>query len=113
MIRRVAVAEPRGAVVPARPLRLTERGRLLAAVLAATAVVTLVLLGHASAAAPQPPASRQSTVVVQPGESLWDVATRVRPQEDPRAAVADLQRSNDLPTSVVHPGERLLLPPAA
>jgi hypothetical protein len=47
---------------------------------------------------------------VQPGESLWAVATRIAPHQDPRLVVADIESLNDLTTAWVTPGQQLVLP---
>jgi LysM domain len=79
------------------PLRLTQRGRL---------VVVLAVLGLAYGAMTMmsaPAAStgqvrhvRAQTVVVNPGETLWDIAKSVAPGSDPRAVVADIVDLNAL-----------------
>ncbi len=46
--------------------------------------------------------------VVQPGDTLWSIASRVYPSGDPRALVAELATQIKSTTAV--PGERLLLP---
>ena len=46
--------------------------------------------------------------VVQPGDTLWSIASRVFPAGDPRALVAELATQIKSTTAV--PGERLLLP---
>lgn len=79
------------------PLRLTRRGVLVlalaVAVLSAGLVVTAWLSAPRASAgrAPQP-----ATVVVHDGDTLWSIATRIAPDRDPRAEVADLQRRNHL-----------------
>ncbi len=100
---------------PARPLRLTRRGRwaLLAIVtLAASLVWALSTLGPVSAetgaGAGGPAVS--STWVVQPGETLWVIAERVAPDTDPRETVARIVAMNDLPDSSVLIGQELQIP---
>ena len=46
--------------------------------------------------------------VVQPGDTLWSIASRVEPGADPRPLVAQLQAQ--LRGQVLLPGDRLLLP---
>lgn len=108
VVGRTAPRPDRQGDVP--PLRLTRRGRLVVAVLGAAAVALVTGGAHATAAARQPAADRPTSVVVRPGESLWQVAVRAEPRADPRVAVADLQRRNRLNSTVVHAGDRLLLP---
>ncbi len=56
-------------------------------------------------------ASRGETpYVVQPGDTLWAISVE-RYAGDPREGVWRIQRRNRLTTSVLQPGERLMLPP--
>jgi hypothetical protein len=96
------------------PLRLTRRGRavLLGLFLFLASLASAVLFTTASRASdletgPAP------TVVVQPHDTLWSIASRTAPRRDPYAAVADIQRLNNLDGYVVHPGETLVLPRAS
>lgn len=51
------------------------------------------------------------TVVVRPGETLWDIATTVAPRQDPRVVVADLVSLNSLPASgTIRVGQPILVP---
>lgn len=107
---------PAGARVvrEARPgLRLTRRGRLVAAaVTLVIAALTLVgvasRVGSLTGSAPVP-ASAPSQVVVAPGETLWSIAERVAPRRDPRPVVAQIRRLNGLPSGDVQAGQTLLL----
>jgi LysM repeat protein len=49
-------------------------------------------------------------VVVQPGGSLWDVASEVDPSVDPRDLVAEIVRLNNLEGSGVQAGQPIALP---
>ncbi|BAS27600.1 LysM peptidoglycan-binding domain-containing protein [Limnochorda pilosa] len=49
--------------------------------------------------------------VVGPGETLWSIARRVAPQEDPRRVVEAIRRLNGLHTAVLRIGQSLRLPP--
>jgi LysM repeat protein len=81
-------------------------------VVVAAVAVTLLGLGAATAGrASGGPAT--TTVVVQPGESLWQIAGRVAPGGDRRVTVDRLQKLNDLGSSVVVPGQVLVVPVAA
>jgi hypothetical protein len=97
---------PRLTIVPAAPGRharprvsaATYRRRRIAAALAAVAVVAVAgrtagaALGSSPLAAPE---RRPSVVsyVVRPGDSLWTVAGKVAPGQDPRAVVDALASS--------------------
>jgi hypothetical protein len=104
--------------VPRLPLRaLPAAGRRggAVAVLAAVALagaVTLGALAAAPAAAGPVAAAGVGTVVVAPGEALWDVAVRTAgPGTDPRAQFRDLVLTNRLdPTADLAPWTILTLP---
>ena len=58
-------------------------------------------------AAPRPSGR---TYVVRPGDTLWDIAERVAPGEDPRIVVARLAEANGLEPGTLPPGRALVLP---
>lgn len=97
-------------------LRLTRRGRivfttLVAGPLAVMALVT-VLNGGIATATSDIATGTFNYVTVESGQSLWQVAESIAPNADPRDVISDIVRLNQLETSVVHPGERLAIPPA-
>jgi LysM repeat protein len=55
------------------------------------------------------PATHHS-VVVEPGETLWALAVRIAPHQDPRLVVADIESLNHLADADVEPGQQLLVP---
>jgi LysM repeat protein len=92
----IALQRPSAESVAA-PLRLTRRGVVVVALAVVALALGLVLTAWLSA--PDPPAGRApqpATVVVHDGDTLWSIASRIAPDRDPRAAVADLQRRNHL-----------------
>jgi hypothetical protein len=93
------------------PLRLTRRGRavVLGFFVLMASLASAVLFTTASRAS-DPDTGPAPTVVVQPHDTLWSIATRTSPRRDPYAAVAEIQRLNSLDGYVVHPGETLILP---
>jgi len=93
------------------PLRLTRRGRvvLLGFFILMSCLASAVLLTTASRAEDSP-AGPAASVVVQPHDTLWSIAARATPDRDPYAAIAEIQRINDLDGFVVHPGQTLQLP---
>jgi hypothetical protein len=116
-LRGSAVA-PSAASRPA-PLRLTRRGRRLAATLAVGAATLalilgwLVLAGGAQAAdhgVPGAGHAGMARVVVQPGQTLWAIAAAADPGADPRAVVAEIMQVNALSTAAIQPGEQLWVP---
>lgn len=91
----------------AAPLRLTRRGVL--AVATALAALAVGLVAVAWLCAPARPAGPPApgVVTVQSGDTLWSIATRVAPQRDPRAEIADLQRVNHLSGAELSAGQVL------
>lgn len=98
------------------PIRLTRRGRVV--VVAFASAVTLVslwltvgpgaLAGGNDGGAPSGPGE---TVVVDPGDTLWDIAADAAPDGDTRLVVQRIIDLNGLggdPT--VRPGQELRLP---
>lgn len=85
---------------PPRPttLRLTRRGRiaiLIAALL--TLAVLAVALSPSTTATDEPGAPVATrTVTVQPGHTLWDIASEANPDGDIRQTVDDIMRLNSL-----------------
>jgi len=95
-----------------RRLRLTRRGRL-ALVLALLAVAfTVFSLGRVSttAATSRGSSAHLRHVVVEPGDTLWTIASAAAPGTDPRATVDRIVSLNGLRGATVAPGQRLLLP---
>jgi LysM repeat protein len=92
-------------------VRLTRRGRIVL-VLAVMTLVVLAgfVLGQGSGAATGRAHHAQHTLIVQRGESLWSVAARIAPHQDPRLVVADLEALNDLSSPAVTPGQQLVIP---
>jgi nucleoid-associated protein YgaU len=81
----------------APPLRLTRRGVVALAAAVVALAVALVWVAWMSAPGGAPGhAHRPATVTVREGDTLWSIATRIAPDRDPRAEVADLQRRNRL-----------------
>jgi hypothetical protein len=112
-------AIPRGPLGGARVSPATYwRRRLLVGLLALGVSVVAaragVALGGSPLAAPERrPASSAPThpapaVVVRPGDTLWSIASRLAPDEDPRPLVDDLVAARG--TAALQPGERILLP---
>jgi hypothetical protein len=75
---------------------LTRRGLLALSVATAAAAAALVCLAWLSAPRPPAPAAPPARITVQPGDTLWSIATAVAPNRDPRDEVATLQRLNHL-----------------
>ena len=80
------------------PIRLTRRGRVVVR-LVLLAVLTLLVvafsLGRLAGSAQAGDGSETTAVVVQPGDTLWEIARAADPAADPRDtidAIAELQR---------------------
>ena len=56
------------------------------------------------------PAGPAPTVVVEPDDTLWSIASRTSPDRDPRAVIAEIRKLNRLDDRYIHPGETLTLP---
>ena len=92
------------------PVRLTRRGRVVVVLMLLVLLVVGFSLGMAGqAAGPHTPGVAR-TVTVHPGESLWQVATRVAPDADPRLVVDQLVRINHLTGATVVTGQQLVVP---
>lgn len=96
-------------------LRLTRRGRavfgVLGALVALGAIGAALLLGSPQAVATAEESSAEfGYVIVQPGASLWSVATELDPLADPRDIVAELVRLNQMGESGVQAGQPIAVP---
>lgn len=84
------------------------RRRRLAVAGVAAVVVALALLPQPQAVSAPAPLTANATYVVQPGDTLWSIATRVDPSGDPRPLVARLHA--EIGTYAIFPGERIRIP---
>ena len=105
---RVEAARIRTGIARRRAARRRHRAGLAVIV---TAVMALTILGGGSeATAPAAGPQTQKAVVVQPGETLWDIAEEHAPEGmDLRVYVTALTEANDIDL-VVAAGTRLRLP---
>lgn len=100
---------PHGARVPRR-VRLA-RTLLLGIVLVAVLAGVFAAAWSPSAAADDEGAAVGTvTVVVAEGESLWSVIGERAYDRDPRVVIDEVHTLNGMESSVVHPGQRLVLP---
>jgi hypothetical protein len=49
-------------------------------------------------------------VTIEPGETLWQLATEEAPSSDPRNFIQDVVTLNNLPSAAVQAGQRLAIP---
>ncbi len=99
-----------------RPVQLTKRGRLVLALgVAVVAAVLIALAGlgalkiapAADAAVPE----RTATVMVEPGQTLWQIAKQATPGGDVRATVDQIMRLNGIKDAgAVEAGTELRVP---
>lgn len=113
-----ALPVQRAAVRPIRPvqnqaqapMRLTVRGRRVVALLALLPIaIAMFFLGTRSAEA-MDTAPKTAIVKVEAGQTLWDVAVAVAPDEDPRATIWTIREMNHLQTSEILAGQALTVP---
>jgi LysM repeat protein len=115
-VRPTLALERPAAASDVRPLRLARRGRRLArTVVVLLAVVTALVLSVAGRSASVqagtgPAEAATTTVVVQPGQTLWTVARGLSADADVRETVARIQELNGLAGSTVRPGQQLVVP---
>ncbi len=105
-------AHPLPAIDLAAPLRLTRRGRLVLTMtsLLAAAVAFVGLAGPVTADEPGGPPPATASVVVGPGDSLWEIARQAAPGSDTRGVIAEIRRLNDLEGGAIAVGDRLVVP---
>lgn len=73
-------------------------------------VVGAFLTSQAHAGSTAPATIEIAEVDVMAGETLWDLATTYAPDRDPRDVVSEMVELNDLHTSVLRPGQHLVIP---
>ena len=89
----------------------TAQTRVL--VIISTMVAALVLL-LPSAVRASGDAPAAVSYEVEAGDTLWDIAAKVtEPGDDVRATVSDIKRRNGLGSSLIVPGQVLLVPAAS
>jgi LysM repeat protein len=97
---------------PAPSVRLTRRGRVvLLGLFVVLAFVLLAVLGGHSAAtgeAGEPVPTR--TIVVEPGDTLWDIASAVAGPGETREMVHHIQELNALSSVSLSAGQELAVP---
>jgi LysM domain len=93
-------------------IRLTRRGRLVLLVAAVLCMLLGFSLGDTLSftAGSISPSPASHSVVVQPGQTLWGIATQVAPHADPRATIQRIIVLNHLPSTGLQVGETLAVP---
>ena len=105
---------PTRPVRPARPgsLRLTRRGRVVVFALALALVLGVGLALASGSVATDEAGTPEPTrvVMVDAGDTLWDIAADLAADGDTRAMVDRIQRLNALEGGMVAAGQRLRVP---
>jgi len=94
------------------PLRLTRRGRLvvfLAGLAGVLAVLFVVLSDAATGTAERGEPVPVRMVQVESGDTLWTIASRAAPGQDPRDLIAEIEELNSLHGSL-QVGSRIAVP---
>ena len=94
----------------AAPLRITRRGRLALTAAVALPVLAASILWASPGALAGSTTGEPEVYTVLAGESLWDIAEMIAPEEDPRAIIDQIRSANGLSGAEVFPGDRLTLP---
>ena len=91
-------------------VHLTVRGRRVVALLALLPIVIAFFLMSTRAAQADQSGPTTAIVKVEAGQSLWDVAVAIAPDEDPRSTIWAIKALNGLETSEVQAGQALVVP---
>ena len=97
---------------PSGGVRLTRRGRL--AVVAAVGLATFGAVAQQGGPAESTDVVHHAkfrTVVVAPGQTVWDIARSISTDADPRAVVAEIEQLNSLTDAgSIRVGQPLFVP---
>lgn len=94
-------------------LRLTARGRLtvfVSAVLVTLSAMVLAVAPSVIATDTRGEPTPVTEVTVQPGDTLWDIASAADPGADLTATVDEIAELNDLADGQLRVGQELLVP---
>jgi hypothetical protein len=116
---RRTVSDRSGGSVRSAPLRLTRRGRIvLSCLIVAGVTIAALLLSLVASAGAQATNHGQARagyqgmreVVVQPGQTLWSIASAAEPSADTRAVVQQIISVNSLAGTSIWAGQLLWVP---
>lgn len=93
-----------------QPIKLTRRGRRFVALLALIPIVISFFFMGTRGAQADSTSPTTASVVVKPGQSLWDIASTVAPTKDPRETIWVIEQLNGMKTADVLAGQELLVP---
>jgi len=100
-------------------LRLTRRGRAVVAVLLVVGMtIAALLISLAASGGAQATSHGQARagysgmreIVVQPGQTLWSIASAADPSADPRLTIQEIMSANALTSTSLTVGELLWVP---
>ena len=109
-VQRAAVRSTQPVHLASSGLKLTVRGRRVVALLALLPIFVAFLLIGTRAAQADATGPTTAVVKVEAGQSLWDVAVAIAPNEDPRSTIWTIKALNGLETSEVQEGQGLIIP---
>jgi len=90
--------------------RLTNPRRLVRAVVILALSFGISIFGITGSFAGSAPGATLEFVTVQSGDSLWGLATKYAPSQDPRDWIARVVMINALETVELTPGQQIALP---
>jgi hypothetical protein len=98
-----------------RPLRSSRRAPQEVRLKRLLAILAMCLVGGLGVARivqtiAAPPQGMNTTVTVQPGDTLWTIAAEHYPSDDVQRRVADIELANGLHSPVIEVGQTLELP---
>jgi len=70
-------------------------------------------VAHALVGSARPVPASSRSYVVRPGDTLWSIADRVAPGQDPRPIVDAITGANGVDPGAIVPGQSLIIPTAA
>ena len=109
-VQRAAVRSTQSVRPVQSGLKLTVRGRRVVALLALLPIVVAFFLMSTRAAQADQSGPSTAVIKVEAGQSLWDVAVAIAPNEDPRSTIWTIKALNGLETSEVQAGQGLIVP---
>lgn len=87
--------------------RKTQKRIFLNVVVFLTILSCIYLIGSPEDSSALTPSK---TWIVTEGDTLWNIAVQVNPDEDPRKVIKEIKNLNNISLSVIHPGQILIVP---
>jgi len=93
-----------------RKYRIRRPARIAAVVIALMIILTVPGVFYAQGRT-DAERSIQDVIAVQPGDTLWGIASKyTRPGEDVRVVVEQIRLHNNLKSLILHPGQTIEIP---